>query len=454
MKKTAISILMFLSFSNLHSQYVDSLHQALFLNKHDTDRVFTLLRLSNSYSDSERDSSMHFAQKALNLAIHNDFKKGEAQSLNIIGSILTMTGNYPKAFEYHLEALKIAEILKNETLIAGIFNNLARVSTERSDYKEALKYYFQARTKLDELGRHEYAATALFNIGDTYDRMNHHDSAVHFLNLAWQLAKKIDYSYLLAAIKCNLGHTCVTVGKTEEGATFFREALELLQLGEDKTDLETLAGVYEGISKIMELKGNYDSALYCAKQSFGISMQVSDQKRLLTAAKRLNQLYANQKLIDSAYRYSTVANEIREKILNEQKISQLEGLKFDEQLRQQELARLRENERKARINNLRLIGIILFIITFFAILLLLSRRKAHPKALKYLGLLGLLLVFEFIALFIHPYIDKWTGHHPVYMLIILVAVAACLVPVHHRLEHWVKEKLTRIQKARTGRKRA
>ena len=96
---------------------------------------------------------------------------------------------------------------------------------------------------------------------------------------------------------------------------------------------------------------------------------------------------------------------------------------------------------KERKNKLQLIGIILFIITFFAILIIFSRRRAHPKALKYLGLLGLILLFEFIALFIHPYIDRVTGHNPVYMLIILVAIAAILVPLHHKLEHWVKEKL-------------
>ena len=146
-------------------------------------------------------------------------------------------------------------------------------------------------------------------------------------------------------------------------------------------------------------------------------------------------------IIDSAYRYSKIANEIRETILGEQKIVQLEGMKFNEQLRRQENEIQEIKVQKERKNKLRLIGIILFIVTFFAILIILRRRKAHPTALKYLGLLGLLLLFEFIALFIHPYIDKLTDHNPVYMLIILVGVAAILVPMHHKLEHWVKEKL-------------
>jgi hypothetical protein len=58
-------------------------------------------------------------------------------------------------------------------------------------------------------------------------------------------------------------------------------------------------------------------------------------------------------------------------------------------------------------------------------------------------MVALLLLFEFIALFLHPYIGNWTGHIPVFMLLILVAVASVLVPLHHRLEHWVKQRLVK-----------
>jgi hypothetical protein len=57
------------------------------------------------------------------------------------------------------------------------------------------------------------------------------------------------------------------------------------------------------------------------------------------------------------------------------------------------------------------------------------------------GLIVLLLLFEFVSLYIHPFIEKWTHHTPVFMMIILVSIAALLVPLHHKMEKWVKEKL-------------
>lgn len=431
--------LLFVSIT-LRPQYIDSLRQALAKNAHDTIHVFTLLRLSNAYADSDRDSALEFAGRALNLAEANEFDKGEAQSLNIIGSILNTTGNYPRSFEYHLEALKIAEKIKNQTLIAAIYNNLARVSTERSDHETALEFYFKAWRTFELLDRSDYVAIALLNIGDTYDRKGKADSAMYYLGLAREQAIKAGSDYLLGAIYSNMGHACVTAGNMNDATGFFRQSLNLLLDTEEQTDMETLAGVYDGLSKIFISEGKRDSAIFYAKRSMQISMEVSDQKRVLTAANQLNELFKETN-IDSAYHYMSVANEIRDKILGEQKIARLEELKIDEKLRQQELAKSEAKRKKERMNNLRLISIVLFIITFFFILVILSRRKAHPMALKYLGLLGLLFVFEFIALFIHPYIDKWTDHHPVYMLIILVALGALLVPMHHKLEHWIKEKL-------------
>jgi hypothetical protein len=51
--------------------------------------------------------------------------------------------------------------------------------------------------------------------------------------------------------------------------------------------------------------------------------------------------------------------------------------------------------------------------------------------------LGLLAVFEFINLYIHPYLAHITNDSPVLMLLILIGIGALLVPLHHRLEKWM-----------------
>ena len=54
---------------------------------------------------------------------------------------------------------------------------------------------------------------------------------------------------------------------------------------------------------------------------------------------------------------------------------------------------------------------------------------------------GLLLFFEFLNLFMNPYIAKVTLYTPLFTLLVMVLIASLLIPLHHRIELWIKEKL-------------
>ena len=62
-----------------------------------------------------------------------------------------------------------------------------------------------------------------------------------------------------------------------------------------------------------------------------------------------------------------------------------------------------------------------------------------PRMVEYLGIVSLLLAFEFVNLVLHPHIVKVTHHNNVFMLLVLVTLAALMVPLHHRVEHRIKQ---------------
>ena len=107
-----------------------------------------------------------------------------------------------------------------------------------------------------------------------------------------------------------------------------------------------------------------------------------------------------------------------------------------------DIAEQKRKDAEARKRNLELAGIAIFIPSFFFIVLILGKRKVKSRTVDFLGVLSLLFLFEFIVLLIHPYIGSWTHESQIGMLLILVAIAVILVPLHHRLEKWMKEKLT------------
>ena len=103
---------------------------------------------------------------------------------------------------------------------------------------------------------------------------------------------------------------------------------------------------------------------------------------------------------------------------------------------------MRAKEKEERVYDLQLISIALFITLFIATVIVLRHSKISPRWVEFLGILALLLLFEFIILLLHPFIMSITGHQPIFTLLVLVCIAAILIPSHHRAEKWVKRKLS------------
>jgi len=151
---------------------------------------------------------------------------------------------------------------------------------------------------------------------------------------------------------------------------------------------------------------------------------------------------------DSAFLYQKLYVTINDGLNDRAKIASFENETFLQKVHEQEKEqafRKAENEREQYIQYaLIAFGIIVFITLF----LLLSRTViVNQRVISFFAVLGLLVVFEFINLLIHPSLTSFTHDSPVLMLFALVIIASLLIPLHHRLEHWIKEKM--IEKNKT-----
>ncbi|MDB5231302.1 MAG: Tetratricopeptide repeat-containing protein, partial [Chitinophagaceae bacterium] len=123
---------------------------------------------------------------------------------------------------------------------------------------------------------------------------------------------------------------------------------------------------------------------------------------------------------------------------NIEKTRLFQSLAFNENDRQLKLEREKQKAREERKQNLEYAAIAFGLIMFFILFLLLSRSIiTNTKVIEFLGVIALLIVFEFLNLLLHPFLERVTNHSQVLMLLALVCVAALLVPAHHRLQKWI-----------------
>jgi hypothetical protein len=91
--------------------------------------------------------------------------------------------------------------------------------------------------------------------------------------------------------------------------------------------------------------------------------------------------------------------------------------------------------------------IALGILSLLILYLLLSRSFiTNTKLIEFFGVIGLLIVFEFLNLLLHPFLTRLTNNSPILMLLALVCIASLLVPLHHKLEKWATGKLVEKNK--------
>src|SRR5262249_44739322 len=123
-------------------------------------------------------------------------------------------------------------------------------------------------------------------------------------------------------------------------------------------------------------------------------------------------------------------------------IQQTQLMSFEEELRQKELATEKLQIEEQNKKNIQYVLIALVIVTLIILYLLLSRSFiTNTKMIEFLGIIALLIVFEFLNLVLHPFLERITYHSPALMLLALVVIAALLVPLHHRIEKWTIFKL-------------
>ena len=422
----------------------DSIKQLLQNAEHDTSRVLLLADLSFTYLESHPDTTMFLALKGLALAQNIGFEKGIAVSLNRVGNGYTYLGNYAKAMESHLQALKINEKIKNVDGTRRNINNIGFVYLKQEDYKQALTYSFKAKAIAEELDDKFSLSISIGQIAEAYYYLEIFDSARLYAQMQYDIASKIKYFREMATSLTTLGRIHFATGQNNLALEYFRLSIHSSKEAESVINLSQS---FLDIAKVFEKLGQKDSVLFYANQSLVLAKEKGFTKEVRDAAGFLSDLYNSQKKTDSTLFYFGIAKAANDTLFSQQKQRQFHSLAFDEKLRQQEIEAEALNKREERKHNLQYAAIALGLIAFLILFFLLSHSIiANQRLIKFLGILALLIVFEFINLLIHPYLDKWTNHSIPLMLGIMVCIAALLIPLHHKLEHWITSKMVEKNK--------
>jgi tetratricopeptide (TPR) repeat protein len=419
----------------------DSLSILLRQAQTDTDRIRLLWLLGDVMSVYNTDSALLLSQQALLMSKRVQYIEGQSRSLGIMANTFSKMGNYPRALQYNIEKLQIEEKRNNPRNLASVLMNIGTVYNLQEDYHRSLEYYFKADSVI---GKHKLTDLAYYialNLGDTYNHLERADSSYFYFEKSLHIAYDLQDGDFIGTSLTGLAQKYLEQGDYTLALSRFHQAIAYLRAANDD---DVLCEATLGIASAFNELNSRDSAIYYASMANLIAQKAGFTSRRMAAVAFLTTLYKNAKNIDSAFLYLSYQKILNDSINGISRVKEMQLISINEQLRQQEIEEQRLNAEKDRSKQLQMLFIGIFIPGFFLFTLLLSRIKIHVKLIKVLGVLSLLILFEYLTLLLHPYVLEISNHTPVYEMLIFVTIASFLIPTHHRIEHWVIQLLTKM----------
>ncbi len=374
----------------------------------DTNKVKLLFDLAYEYHRTDPDKGLTVAAEALQLAEKLGWKTGIAYSYRDMGLCYWAKADYPKALESHLKSLSIFEEIHNEKGIAIVNGNIGLVYYGQQDYDKALTYQFKAlklhQQLLDSIG----IARAMGNLGVTYDAKADFKNSLRYYMKALKMYEAMNDKGGMARNLGNIGFVYNEQRDHLKALEYhFRAlrmnielnnkiltALNLGNIGEEyfnianDTTAEWLQIRPDSLNRDYTLRMGEDYL----KRSIELFKEIGDYNSLQELYQYLSDLYAlrgNYKSSLESFRKYAIA---RDSIFNEGKRNQIAGLEskhveevHSKELQLKDLAIKKEkNEKRFLITGMLLLACISIVIYFQGKLLSKAKKRSDELLLNIL----------------------------------------------------------------------
>jgi tetratricopeptide (TPR) repeat protein len=423
---------------------VDSILQEVAVEK-DGDKKFSLfISMVGPEINNNPQWCIETGLKILNQSKSESSAVEKTVAYSFLGQGYRLLGNPIKALDYHHKAIATAEKTNNLSLLAFAENQTGHIYRDREEYDKAAKIYLSSANHADKGNNETIKAWPSSNLGSVYLATNNLDSSLMYSQRAYEIfvrLKIIDNNsgYLFT----NLGGVHSKMGNAQLAVSYFNTAISK---NRSSTNIRYLNILYNGLAEHYQRFNQTDSSVFYANKAIAVVSNTSFFYLSSKPAKLLTDIYEKTNC-DSTLKYANVYKIAADSLNSSKASQQILLMTFEEDLRKQEVAAEKIKEEQQRKQNIQYALLALGIITFVITFLLLSRRHiTNKKLIQFLGVVALLLVFEFLNLLLHPFLERITHHNPVLMLLALVCIAALLVPLHHKLEKWATHKLVEKNK--------
>ena len=294
------------SFSALTSQ--DSLLNAVKKMPYDRDKIDMLIQIAKNY---------------LNSPPKDRKSKDIIACFSILGSVYAHNGNYNKALECHIKALKLAENASDKLRICEAYISMGVIFYEQKKFTQTIDYMNKALAVEGAQTSKRNLAYIYNNLGISYKSLGQLQKSLPYQLQALKLNQELDDNFGITICYNNLSGLYNSLGEKDIALDYCLKSIALSEKLNYKIGLTysyIVAGdYYEELNDTKVARDYYLKALKIARE-------INYKKEIREAYEHLSFLSEKNKDFEQSLHYHKLYSEINDSILNEENLRQTNEL--------------------------------------------------------------------------------------------------------------------------------
>ena len=323
-----------------------------------------------SIAGKEPDTALVLAHEAVRRSEAADrYSKGLINAHILLGILYKDKGFYEISVEHYLEALQISEAEGDQLRVSGCLNNLGAVCQKQKNYPKALEYFQRSLEIEKEFGEDpEQRSIRLYNIGETYEKMDSLDEAYAFYYNSLLIEEELKSDIGIFYARLGIGKVDARNGNFAKSEGELKKAM---LLGEGTGNQPGICEVYLAFGtlyllqdQLPDAKVSFESALRVAREFDYKSLEMEALEGLFRLYRKKGEYALAMQHQEDYYALSEVLNsaEVNSRIAEAQAKYEVEKKEQEiEVLKQKALLREKEQQYDRKLRNY-LIFTVVFVI--------------------------------------------------------------------------------------------
>ena len=304
------------------------------------ERVDLLNQLVVYYLNVDLDKTKLLIEEALTIAEELHYKEGIGISIQQYGVYYYLLADFENALKCYLKADIILSENSNWKNRIKPKANIAMVYMHTHQYEEALRIYKEIEVQLNSVPVDLIHAQMYINIDAAYCFLNDPENGIRYSKNALAISEQLNNRYGMAISESNLAGHLILLNKPDDALDHLAVSEQLCL--EDGYNAILIGNMVKYTDCYLRLK-QYDVALAYAEKGMELAKKNTDIEKEVLITKLKIDIYEQQEDFKNAFYASKNYTELKEKMLDNEKIKSFNALqlKYETDKKEADLNRLK-----------------------------------------------------------------------------------------------------------------